>query len=153
MKISQQESPVPYPEVDELDCIRWVTRVVAIGGSFVALHNNRIIGSIGIGVEQFTWNTRYEFLTNEWFYVHPKFRRAGVAVRLISGAKAMSDSSGRPFLFSVTSGIDKRIDRFIAMQGFKPIGSMLTYGMGEREDGRHSRQQITDGIEESGVAG
>lgn len=145
--------PTSYPPIDDLDCVRWILNTIAIGGSFVAVHKNRAVGSLGVAIAHFPWNHGAGYLHNEWFFVHPKFRRYGVAKRLLDGAKALSSESGRPFIFSLTSGNDKRVARFFAMQGFSPVGEVLTYGMGEQKNGQLTGRQTEGGIEQPGLAG
>ena len=130
-KISHKETPLAYPPVNELHCLEWVSSVIQT--SFVASHDGKIVGSIGIGLSSFPWNREHGYLDNQWFYVVPKYRRHHVGKMLLEAAKYMSDQISVPFIFSVTSGIDNRIARYVAMQGFTPMGDVLTYGMGKAE--------------------
>ncbi|MGZ8432759.1 MAG: GNAT family N-acetyltransferase [Candidatus Binatia bacterium] len=131
-----EESTMPYPKVNKQHCSEWMLRVIGNGGVWVAICDRQIVGTIGCSATQFDWNRDYWHVFDEWFYVKPDFRKGyRIAQTLLLEAKKAAQEAGFPFIFSVNSGKDKRIDRFVRMNGFEYIGGILLCRPPEKSDG------------------
>lgn len=136
MKLFVNEQKANLPPVNEMDTIKWIVPIIEMGGAFVAIKDKVIIGSIGCGIDAFSWNREKKFLYDEWFYVRPQHRKGTNAAKLLlDQVKLVCIGSNTPFVFSVNSAIDKRVDRYLSMQGFRYAGGIHIFGLGEKEDG------------------
>lgn len=110
-------------ELNETDCILWLLGVINLGGAWVAIVDKKLVASIGCSVDFMPWNKQDRFVFDEWYYVRPQYRKGyGIAAELIKLAKEQANQAGLPFHFSMNSGTDEKIDRYISMQGFTYMG-------------------------------
>jgi hypothetical protein len=74
--------------------------------------------------QQWPWNRSSFFLENLHFWVSPKHRKGGVAIKLLQLMKARAKELQMPLSIRVTfsDGAADLKDRFIRMQGFKYLG-------------------------------
>jgi hypothetical protein len=139
MKAFLAEVSAKYPPVDDADCLNWMLSVINQGGAWVAISDKKIVGSIGCGVDFFAWNRKHVNVFDEWYYVKPEFRKGtSVASDLLKVAKGHAKVAGLPFIFSINSGKDKRIDRFVQMHGFEYLGGIAVSWPGD-SDGEEKR--------------
>ena len=125
MRLYLQEQPMGHPEINESHTIRSLLQVIDMTGAYVAVADKKLIGSIGVMVDKYPWNQEYRFIYDEWFYVLPQYRKGtNAAGLLLEAVKKLSDSHNMPFVFSVNSGIDRRIDRYLGMSGFRYAGGI-----------------------------
>jgi hypothetical protein len=125
MKESHIDAAQPFPPVDDMDCINWILNLINLGGVWIAIVDKKIAGSIGCSVDTFSWNRKSAFVGNEWYYVRPQYRKGyDIAKQLIKIAKQTATEAKLPFIFSINSGKDKRIDLFVERQGFQYMGGM-----------------------------
>lgn len=126
-----------YPPVNDADCLNWMLSVINGGGVWVAIVDRKIIGSIGCSVDTFAWNRQAMNVYDEWYYVEPTYRKGyDISKKLIEVAKDHASKAGLPFIFSINSGKDKRIDRFVEMQGFEYKGGIsISWPPGSQENG------------------
>lgn len=111
------------PPANETDTIRWLLEVIDVGGAWVAISDRTIVGSIGCGVDRYGWNSKALYVYDRWYYVKPSYRKGyDISKKLIEVARDTADEAGFPFVFSVNSGKDERIDRFVTMQDFEYRG-------------------------------
>lgn len=81
-----------YPLVDEDTTITWIMQTILNGGLvYVAEVSGRVVGSLGFEISEFPWVSKTNrdrwYLSNVWFYIHPKYRTNQVAEALIQKAK------------------------------------------------------------------
>lgn len=140
LKTYYSEMALNYPKIDKGDCMEWILRTIRHGGSVVAILKGRVIGSVGCAPYEFSYNRRFKYIMNEWFTVHPKYRNLGIASKMLEHCKGISDKKSEivgeniPFMFSISSGKDKRLDRFIEMSGFQYAGGLFMYGLNVNKD-------------------
>jgi len=141
LKTYYSEMALNHPPIDKGDCMEWILRTIRYGGSSVAILKDRVVGSVGCAPYEFNYNRRFKYIMNEWLTVHPKYRNLGIANKLIAHCKSISDKKSElvgeriPFMFSISSGKDKRLDRFVEMNGFDYAGGLFTYGMSIENNG------------------
>ena len=137
MKEFLYEVSSKYPPVNDADCMNWMLSIVNAGGAWVAISEKRVIGTIGCSVDRFSWNRQVPYVYDEWYYVDPAFRKGyTISKELIEMAKTHSDKAGLPFIFSINSGKDVNVDRFVRMQGFEYMGGIAArFPEMEKKDG------------------
>lgn len=92
------------------------------------LERQRIIGAIGMAFAQDGWSDDW-CLNNEWFYVHPEFRDADVADKLLTAVEDYASSqvdtrTGRrvtiPIVLGMVTGTDTRLkDMLMERRGYQ----------------------------------
>lgn len=125
------EAAIEFPPVIEAEAIHWIVNTIANGHVLVAEMTGRMIGSLGLAVRTYPWNSRAPFLYNAWFYVHPKFRAGGTAKHLIDKAKAFAAAhDNAAILIDITTAVEaERKDRFMKAMGFTYCGGLFAFGL------------------------
>jgi GNAT superfamily N-acetyltransferase len=96
--------------------------------------DGKIVGCIVLNFAHWPWVPPHmaqgRHLFNEHFWVDPKYRKGGVATRLIKFAKGRASQLGLPLLLSITSRDDNTElkDRFARQQGMKQLGGVFIWG-------------------------
>ena len=88
--------PSPLAPIDANDSISEIMRVRDEGVFLIARKEGHIIGSLGLILVPWWYNTKEKFFVNRWFSVFPQFHHAGVGVRLEAEAAAVGQASGYP---------------------------------------------------------
>ncbi len=115
-----------FPQVDAGDCMQWMLNVIRKEATWVAVADREIVGTIGCNVCPFDWNQKAWHVYDEWFYVKPAYRKGyDIASRLVNEAMGKAQEAGLPFVFSINSGNDDRIDLFLKRKGFTRLGGIL----------------------------
>ncbi len=97
---------------------------------FVAIKNDKIIGTIGIRQAHFPWNNLVNGLFCEFLMVLPQYRIDNVAAKLIKEVKRLSDETKLPVFLGIMTGLKaEQKDRFLEVCGFKYAGGNFVYGM------------------------
>lgn len=89
--------PVPEGERGRMMVVNHLMDLLNRGVVYVADLNGRLLGAIGMGVEQMAdWSDEYG-LVNEWFYVLPQFRDSEIAKGLLAAVEAWADADEQPW--------------------------------------------------------
>ncbi|MBX3504401.1 MAG: GNAT family N-acetyltransferase [Parvibaculum sp.] len=121
----REEYSFDIPEPEPVATMAWVLSVIAVGHTYVAEADGRIVGSIGMRAETWPWAPAARpFIVNAWFFVDEGYRKGGTGVAL---AKKMRDGATEAQVLAVlqiTSGgavVDLK-DRLIQRLGFEYVG-------------------------------
>ena len=91
-----------------------VDDVLARGTALVSvMPDGRIAGTVGL-VKQAPWFSRQQWLTDQWFFVHPDCRRTPHAKMLLRASKAVAGANGLTLQMTVT-GFGRRIAGIIRL--------------------------------------
>jgi hypothetical protein len=121
---------IPYPPTTKA-LMQWVASVVSQEASFIAISDNKVIGTAALSYFNFPWNHEFILLNNDWFFVESGYRQYGTAQKLIDAMKAFSSEIGLPIYTSIINGIDTdKKDRFFQMNGLKYLGGNFIFNMG-----------------------
>lgn len=88
-----EECSMFYPEPVEADTMAWGLGVINKGGVIVAECEGKIIGSVGLELGIYPWNSKVNYLNGVWLWVLPEYRNGSTGVRLIKAAKEVADKN------------------------------------------------------------
>lgn len=131
-EIDPDHTRYPLPEVPY--CVQAMLDLIA-QGLVVVVHSpttGRIVGCLALDFARWPWvapgtaNKQAFHLYNQHFWVEPRYRRGGVAQKLLDAAKGIADERGLSLVFHMTSGTDAHTirlhDRFMRSRGFEHTG-------------------------------
>jgi GNAT superfamily N-acetyltransferase len=134
-----------YAPGEPLAVMTWAHRVISEGHTFVAMSEDRVVGSVGLHATTFPWNNSFWYLIDEWIFIDPEFRRGGTASGLIKCvmeyAETVNPDAVTPVQIAITFGDKPEAkDRFFKMKGLKYIGGIFMNGFEERsKDGQEEQ--------------
>lgn len=108
----------------------WLSNLINSENSvvFLAEHEGKVIGSIGIRKTLMPWNSQSWFLVSDFIMTDKEHRSIGVAEKLMKASKDLSDSEGIPLLIGHMTGTHAELkDKFLQMKGFTYLGGNLSY--------------------------
>lgn len=112
-----------YPQIDPGDALKWGIGLIQQNLVFLAMDGHTIVGSVGMEVGTFPWNTKFRYFNGVWFYVAPERRAGGTAGRLMKAAKDVAAANAMPLRLDNIWGIEPELqDRFREIHGFKHVG-------------------------------
>lgn len=126
-----------YPLVDEDATITWILQTILKGDLvYVAEVSGRVVGSLGFEVSEFPWASKSDdsrwYLSNVWFYVHPKYRTNKTAEALLSKAKLFAKENNVTLIFNTFLEQKKELEeRFFSMQEVNYGGGIFIYETSE----------------------
>lgn len=121
-----QENEVAYPPIDELKLMEWVTATKRDGEIVVADLSGRIVGTLGLLVQEWKWSTE-RFISNEFFFVQPPFRKHGTAEALLKAGEKFAHDGKLRLVVSFSGGRKSETkDRMMQMKGWIYCGGMFT---------------------------
>jgi hypothetical protein len=88
--------PTLLAPIDAQDSIAEIMRVRDQGVIINARKEGHLIGTMGIMLVPWWYNTKKKFFTNRWWSVLPQFKHLGVGVRLEAEAAAIGYDAGIP---------------------------------------------------------
>jgi GNAT superfamily N-acetyltransferase len=103
-----------------------ISEVIASGGCLVAKQDGRIVGSVGLIMDEW-WYSSEKALIDRWFFVHPDHRKFGHATRLIAAMKAAADTSGLPVVLQVSSTVDTLSKLKFFKRHLTPLGGAFIH--------------------------
>ncbi len=130
LKLALASSEAQYPEPDMPYAVQALLDLIAQGLVAVARGSGRqrIVGCIVLDVARWPWvhpqNQAGQHLYNQHLWVEPRYRRGGVAQRLLSFAKEVADQRGLECQIDISSLSDDADlrDRFVRISGFTYMG-------------------------------
>lgn len=112
---------------DEAAC-GWLSHMITNELVLVATYENKIIGVMGLRTTQMPWNSKENYIINDFIMVHKDYRTLGAASNLLSKAKEIADSAEMILLIGNNNGDNVELkDRYFLMQGFKYLGGNFSY--------------------------
>lgn len=84
--------------IDANDSIKGILDARDNGLIIVARKDNHIIGTIGLVIMNWWYNTKQEFITNRWLFVLPQFKHIGVGALLEREAMGFGKAFDLPVL-------------------------------------------------------
>jgi len=121
-----QENEVAYPPINQLKIIQWITDTKTNGEIIVADLSGRIVGVLGLVVQEWKWSDD-KFVTNEFFFVMPQFRKHGTADSMLEAGSQFANKAGLRTIISFTGGRKASLkDRMMQMKGWIYCGGMFT---------------------------
>lgn len=120
---------VPLPEPDEPYFVQVMLDAIAQGLAWVASDpSGRVVGTLMLDHGRFPWvhpdaHAKHH-LTNQHFWVEPRWRAGGTAARLIDAAKARAAAMGRVLWLEICYGESSAEikDKFVESKGFRYAG-------------------------------
>lgn len=114
----------PWPRPLGLEGEAWVSELCHEGASIVAECDGWIVGSVGLEISNFPWNSQARHLFGHWLYVVPEFRAGGTGRRLIEAAKAVARTNHMNLLMGSIWGYrPEQMNRLMQTMGFRLVGS------------------------------
>ena len=97
-----------------------------VGGMcFVATVEKRLVGSIGL-YRTHAWYSLDDYVTDRWTYVHPDYRKSGIAKALVEAAKK---ASHWPLYLGLQTPVRfEAKERFFKSLGFEKVGVLFKEG-------------------------
>ena len=112
---------------DEAAC-GWLSHMITNELVLVATYENKIIGVMGLRTTQMPWNSKENYIINDFIMVHKDYRTLGATSNLLSKAKEIADSAEMILLIGNNNGDNVELkDRYFLMQGFKYLGGNFSY--------------------------
>jgi len=128
------EGLIAIPDPQPAATMHWIVSLIEQG--FIVLaeaEDGTIGGSIALKPARYPWAPDFWFVENAWFYVAPRFRKGGTAIRLLEKAKEISDQKKIPFMLSIMSGVHPELkDRLCRLMGFTYAGGIFAYNFGRQ---------------------
>ena len=122
-------SEMPLPEVEEPWAIQYTLDLIKRGFVWVAVTDRTVVGVAIVDQLHWHWNRGAFFLENSHFWVLPKHRKGGTAIRLLKCMKDRAKELGLPLSIRIThsdGAVDTK-DRFMKMQGLKQVGGTFWF--------------------------
>ena len=122
-------SDIPLPEVEEPWAIQYTLDLIRFGFVWVAVTDKQVVGVAIVNKLHWQWNRGAFFLENSHFWVLPKHRKGGTAIRLLQCMKDRAKELGLPLSVRIThsDGAADTKDRFLKMQGLKYLGGTFWF--------------------------
>lgn len=96
---------------------------IAEGACLVAEYQEAIVGTICMRTLQEIWSDD-QFLNEEWFFVLPRFRDTGAALKLLGTAEQLADEMSLPVFFAINNHDPEPLERlFDRRSGYRRTGS------------------------------
>lgn len=106
----------------------WLADLIAKHMVFIATLGNKIVGSIALKFGFMPWNNEEGLLFNEFLMTDKKYRKYGVADKLIHASKDFADKSGLLLMMGHFSGTSPELkDKYLSIRGFKYAGANFIY--------------------------
>lgn len=110
----------------------WLADLISNHLVFKATYDDKIIGCIGLRISHFPWNNKVSILVNDFLMTDAKYRKTGVADRLLEACKKFSDESKLLLWIGHITGTSAETkDRYLKNHGFKYAGGNFIYKNGE----------------------
>lgn len=120
-----QQTELPTPPISSEKMIAKINEVIHKGVVFVAIEENRLVGSVGGMVGQDWWSDQ-KFLADNWFYVSPDHRKSSIALKLIKNFIEVANDAKLPVrLGHIFSGDIDRKDKLFEKLGMIKAGSVF----------------------------
>lgn len=103
-----------------------ISQIIDSGGCFVARQDDRIVGSAGLFMTEW-WYSREKALFDQWFFVHPDYRKYGHATRLIAALKAAGRTGRIPVVLQVASTVDTLSKLKFFRRHLTPFGGAFVF--------------------------
>jgi L-amino acid N-acyltransferase YncA len=122
------ESPMGYPEPDEMASKNRLLFAMQQGGVIVAERDGKIVGAACVEFAPFDWNPKSLILVERFFYVRPEYRAGGTGKALLSALKAIADHNKAFLSLDCFWGTaPEALDAFMRQNGFEHTGGLFIY--------------------------
>lgn len=112
--------------VNETKALGVITQTINAGHCLITRDQGQVVGSMGLYRSQW-WYSDDPVFFDQWFFVHPKHRSSGHALRLISAMKAISAQNKTPFVLSVGTTVDTLEKLRFFRKHLQPFGGSFVY--------------------------
>lgn len=128
-----EAADLDWPEPREADVLVWVTQVITQGHIKLAERSGRLIGVLGLMPRNYKWNLDAWYFSDAFFYVHPSYRKGGVADALMKAAQSHCASHQLPLVMGIITGRNtERLERFYRITGGEYAGGTMVFGIGRK---------------------
>jgi GNAT superfamily N-acetyltransferase len=111
-----------FSRINDAKARAYIDLCIEEGACLVAVYQEAIIGTICLRTLQEIWSDD-QFLNEEWFYVLPRFRDTGAAVKLLGTAEQLADQMGLPVFFAINSHDPEPLERVLdSRTGYRTTG-------------------------------
>lgn len=97
---------IGYGSIDLDKVVENICACITTGAVFVTVHNGEMTGSLGIRESEGWWWSRDTFLSEQWVFVRPNFRKSRAAFLLLRAAKDFARERGMLLIFGISSPVD-----------------------------------------------
>src|SRR5262245_60832622 len=101
------EAAIALPGLEPFGTLAWVLQIIQQGFICLALEEEEIVGVLALSPRQFQWDRGPKglwFLENAWWYVAPRYRKGGTAMKLVHMAQQIADERKVPMILSLLTG-------------------------------------------------
>lgn len=112
-----------FSRINEAKARAYIEMCIQDGACFVAELDGAIIGTICLRTLQEIWSDD-AFLNEEWFYVLPRFRETGAALKLLDTAEKLADQMELPVYMAINNGDPEPLERVLDQRmGYRRTGA------------------------------
>ncbi len=97
---------IGYGTIDLDKVVENICACIATGAVFVTVENGEMTGSLGIRESEGWWWSRDTYLSEQWVFVRPKFRKSRAAFLLLKAATGFAKERGKLLVFGISSPLD-----------------------------------------------
>ena len=123
----EMHKEIALANLDDAKAIMFIEGVVSDGICYLAHVGDVLVGSIGLGPQQF-WYSSDWFLGDYWTFVREGYRKSRIASDLLVRAKEFSDGIDIPIAVGVFSKGDVPRKNKLFRRHFTPVGEMFVEG-------------------------
>lgn len=122
-----EDTEINYPGYCEYSPL-WLADFIYRYPVFIVTENEKIIGSIGLKVNNFPWNDQEKCLFCDFLMIDKEYRNTNAVILLLEAAKKLSDELRLTlYLGSMTGSKADIKDRFFSINGFQYLGGNFIY--------------------------
>lgn len=120
LEMAEENSKEPISVEKALSHIRMV---LTQGGCVVAVHGDKIVGSIGV-CKHSAWFSKREHWGDSWYYVSKDYRKSRVAFKMKKAIETFAANTGHDLIFAIYSEVDaeRKVKIFERDSGYKCLG-------------------------------
>lgn len=118
-----------YPDIDPEALVGDLGSCYNNGVIWLAEREGKVVGILGLQPQRFR-GSKAQYLADDFFYVHPDYRKSRIAAQLIDEAKKYADDKKLPLIMAVLNAVDiERKAQFMERKGLKSVGGFFAMGL------------------------
>lgn len=126
--LQEMHRELPMMSVDDPKALAFIEHLLETGFILVAEADGKIVGSIGIGPQQW-WFSDDWFLADYWTFVSKDSRRSQIAPEMLTRIKEFADKAGMPLMMGIFSLEQVKRKNKLYRKHFKPMGEVFFHGL------------------------
>ena len=126
--LQEMHRELPMVEVDLPKSLTFIGDLLETGFILVAEVDGKIVGSIGVGPQQ--WWCSYRWLLYDyWTFVSKDYRQSQVIILMFEKIKEFVDKTGLLLIMGIFSVEQVKRKNKLYRKHFKPMGELFVYGL------------------------